>query len=145
MMFELIPFDRTFRRVAAFDPFREMNDLSRALVNNGCTVSNFRTDVSDTGDAFVLECELPGFKKEDINIGIEKELLTVSVERKSEDEEKKPNYVRRERFYGSFSRSFDLTGINTEDIVAKYEDGILTITLPKKAEELPESHRIEIM
>ena len=143
-MFEMIPFDRSFRRVAAFDPFREMENLSRALVNNGSAVSAFRTDVSDTGSAFVLESELPGFKKEDINISIEKELLTVSVERKLEDEEKKANFVRRERFYGSFSRSFDVTGINTDAIEARYEDGILTLTLPKKAEEVPASRRLEI-
>ena len=144
-MFEMIPFDRPFRHVAAFDPFREINDLSRALVSNGCAVSNFRTDVSDTGSAFVLECELPGFRKEDINISTEKETLTVSAERKLEDEEKKAGFVKRERFYGSFTRSFDLTGINTDGIEAKYTDGILTLTLPKKVEELPESHRIEIM
>ena len=144
-MFEMIPFDRSFRRVAAFDPFREMDNLSRALVNNGCAVSNFRTDVSDRGDAFVLECELPGFKKEDISIDVKEELLTVSAERKLDNEEKKAGFVRRERFYGSFSRSFDLSGINTEEVAAKYEDGVLSITLPKKAEEVPASHRIEIM
>ena len=143
-MFEMIPFDRTFRRVAAFDPFREMDNLSRALVNNAA-VSAFRTDVSDNGTAFVLECELPGFKKEDISIDVKEELLTISAERKSEEEEKKTNYVKRERFYGSFSRSFDVTGINTDSIEAKYEDGVLTLTLPRKAEEVPESHRIEIM
>ena len=141
----MIPFDRTFRRVAAFDPFREMNDLSRALANTGCTVSNFCTDVSDTGDAFVLECELPGFKKEDISIDVKEELLTISAERKLEDEEKKAGFVRRERFYGSFTRSFDVSGINTDSIEAKYADGILTLTLPKKAVEVPENHRIKIM
>ena len=144
-MFEMIPFDRAFRRAAAFDPFREMDNLGRSLINSTCAVSGFRTDVSDTGTSFVLECELPGFKKEDINISIEKELLTISAERKLEDEEKKAGFVRRERFYGSFSRSFDVTGINTDSIEAKYEDGILTLTLPKQAEEVPENRRIEIM
>ena len=144
-MFEMIPFDHSFRRAAAFDPFREMDNLSRALVNSGCAVSNFRTDVSDRGDAFVLECELPGFKKEDISIDVKEELLTVSAERKLDNEEKKAGFVRRERFYGSFSRSFDVTGLDTEGIEARYEDGVLTITLPKKTEEIPESHRIEIM
>ena len=144
-MFEMIPFDRSFRRVAAFDPFREMENLSRALANNVNTVSTFRTDVSDTGDAFVLECELPGFKKEDISIDIEKDCLTVKAERRSEDEEKKTDFVRRERFYGSFTRSFDLTGVNADGIEARYADGILTLTLPKIIESVPESRRIEIM
>lgn len=140
-MFEMIPFDRTFRRMAGLEP----DSFTSSFLNNGTVTSNFRTDVSDTGSAFQLDCELPGFKKEDINISVEKELLTISVERRLDDEEKKAGFVKRERFYGSFSRSFDLTGINTEDIAAKYEDGILTITLPKKAEEVPASHRIEIM
>ena len=140
-MFEMIPFDRTFRRMAGLEP----DNFSRSFFNNGSMVSNFRTDVSDVGNAYQLDCELPGFKKEDINIGVEKELLTVSVERRLDDEEKKAGFVKRERFYGSFSRSFDLTGINTEDITAKYEDGVLTLTLPKKAEEVPANHRIEIM
>ena len=144
-MFEMIPFDRSFRRVAAFDPFREMENLSRALVGSANAVSAFRTDVSDTGDAFVLECELPGFKKEDIGIDIENDCLTIAVERKLDEENKKVNFLKRDRFYGAFSRSFDVTGINTDSIEAKYEDGVLTLTLPKKAKELPESHRIEIM
>ena len=143
-MFELIPFDRSFRRMANFDPFREMENMERSFFGSGNVVSAFRTDVSDTGDAFVLECELPGFKKEDIGIDIENDCLTIAVERKLDEESKKPNFVKRERFYGSFSRSFDVTGINTDAIEAKYLDGILTLTLPKKVETAPASRRLEI-
>ena len=143
-MFELIPFDRSFRRMANFDPFREMENMERSFFGSGNVVSAFRTDVSDNGDAFVLECELPGFKKEDIGIDIENDCLTIAVERKLDEENKKPNFVKRERFYGSFSRSFDVTGINTDAIEAKYLDGILTLTLPKKVETAPASRRLEI-
>ena len=143
-MFELIPFERSFRRMANFDPFREMENMERSFFGSGNVVSAFRTDVSDTGDAFVLECELPGFKKEDIGIDIENDCLTIAVERKLDEENKKPNFVKRERFYGSFSRSFDVTGINTDAIEAKYLDGILTLTLPKKVETAPASRRLEI-
>ena len=143
-MFELIPFDRSFRRMANFDPFREMENMERSFFGSGNVVSAFRTDVSDNGDAFVLECELPGFKKEDIGIDIENDCLTIAVERKLDEESKKPNFVKRERFYGSFSRSFDVTGINTDAIEAKYLDGILTLTLPKKVETAPASRRLEI-
>jgi len=143
-MFELIPFDRTFRRMASFDPFRDMDNIERNFISSGNVVSAFRTDVRDTGDAFVLESELPGFKKEDININIEKDCLSITAERKAENEEKKNDFVKRERFYGSFSRSFDVTGINTDNIEAKYEDGILTLTLPKKVETVPASRRLEI-
>lgn len=107
-------------------------------------MSAFRTDVTDTGDAFKLEAELPGFKKEDIKIDVENDCLTISAERKLDNEEKKPNFVKRERFYGSYSRSFDVSGINVEGIDAAYNDGVLTLNLPKKVETVPASRRLEI-
>ena len=139
-MFELIPFTR---HVNVYDPFRAFDELERNFFNDRQTLG-FRTDVSDTGDAYKLEAELPGFKKEDINIDIEDDCLTISVERKVEDEDKRPNYVKRERVYGSFSRSFDVSGINVEGIEAAYQDGILTLTMPKKVEIKPASRKLEI-
>ena len=141
-MFELTPFG--YRRVSVYNPFRELEEMRRSFFEDS-PVSSFRTDITERDGSYVLEAELPGFKKEDISIDVKEELLTISAERKLEDEEKKAGFVKRERFYGSFTRSFDLTGINTDGIEAKYTDGILTLTLPKKVEELPESHRIEIM
>lgn len=145
-MFELIPFDRTMRRMANFDPFREMDDLERSFFGNTNVVSAFRTDVTDTGDTYKLEAELPGFKKEDIKIDIENDCLTISAERKLENDDKdnKGNFVKRERFYGSYSRSFDVTGIDTDSIEASYTDGVLTLVMPKKKEEIPASRRLEI-
>ena len=64
--------------------------------------------------------------------------------RKVEDEDKRPNYVKRERVYGSFSRSFDVSGIDVEKIEAAYNDGILTLTMPKKVEVKPASRKLEI-
>ena len=142
-MFELIPFDRHLRRVAGFDPFRAMDEMERSFFN-APAVSAFRTDVSDTGDAFKLEAELPGFSKDDIKLDVENDCLTISAERKGEEEENKTNYVKRERFYGSFSRSFDLSGIDVDKIEAAYNDGVLTLTLPKKVETVPPTRRLEI-
>lgn len=145
-MFELIPFDRTIRHMASFDPFRELDNMERSFFGNTNVVSAFRTDVSDTGDAFKLEAELPGFNKDDIKIDIENDCLTISAERKLDttDEDKKSNFVKRERFYGSYSRSFDVTGIDVDTIEAAYDNGVLTLTLPKKKEVLPVSRRLEI-
>ena len=143
-MFELIPFDRTIRHMTNFDPFRELDNMERSFFGNGSVVSAFRTDVSDTGDAFKLEAELPGFSKDDIKIDIENDCLTISAERKFDDEDKKKNFVKRERFYGSYSRSFDVTGIDTDAIEASYNDGVLTLTMPKKKAEVPSSRRLEI-
>ena len=97
-MFELIPFDRHSRSMSAFDPFRMFDEMDRRFMNAAPSVSAFRTDVIDTGDAFKLESELPGFKKEDIKIDIENDCLTISAERKADNKEEKDNYVKRERF-----------------------------------------------
>ena len=143
-MFELIPFGRNLRSVSGFDPFRGFDDMERNFFGNNQAISAFRTDVSDTGDAYKLEAELPGFNKDDIKIDLDKDCLTISAERSSDTKDEKSSYVKRERFYGSYSRSFDMTGINTENIDASYNDGVLTLTLPKKASEIPASRRLEI-
>ncbi len=143
-MFELIPFDRHTRNLASFDPFRMLDEMDRHFFTNAPAISAFRTDVVDTGDAYKLESELPGFKKEDIKIDIENDVLTISAERKADNKEEKENYVKRERFFGSFSRSFDVSGVNVDGIEASYTDGILTVKMPKKAAEIPASRRLEI-
>ena len=143
-MFELIPFDRSLRRMANFDPFREMEDMERSFWGNTHTISAFRTDVIDNGEAYELHAELPGFSKDDIKIDVENDVLTISAERKMDNEDKKPNFVKRERFYGSFSRSFDVSGINVDGIEAAYTDGVLKLTMPKKVEQVPAKRSLEI-
>lgn len=141
-MFELIPFGRTH---TSFDPFRELDEMERAFFgsNNNGRVA-FRTDVIDTGDAFKLEAELPGFKKEDIKLDVENDVLTISAERHLDNDEKKPNFIKRERFYGAYSRSFDVSGIQVDGITASYNDGILSLNMPKKVETMPATRRLEI-
>lgn len=145
-MFELIPFDRHIRNVPAYDPFRAFDELERSFFGGGEMVSAFKTDVTDTGDAFKLEAELPGFKKEDIKLDVENDCLTISAERKlnNEEKDKKGNFVKRERFYGSYRRSFDVSGINVDGIEAEYTDGVLTLNMPKKVETVPAARRLEI-
>ena len=145
-MFEIIPIERRNRHVANFDPFREMEEFERRFWGNSSMTAAFRTDVEDTGDAFKLEAELPGFDKEDIQIDLDNDTLTISAEHNSDkkEEDKKRNFVKRERFYGSFTRSFDVTGIDVDRIDAAYNNGVLTLTLPKKQENIPVSRRLEI-
>ncbi len=143
-MFELIPFERHLNR-ASFDPFRDFDELERRFFGNAApAVSAFRTDVIDNGDAYILEAELPGFSKENISLDIENDCLTITAERKKEDKEEKKNYVKRERFYGSFSRSFDVSGINVDGITASFNDGILKLDMPKKVETVPPVRKLEI-
>ena len=145
-MFEIIPIERRNRHVTTYDPFREMEEFERRFWGNSSMTAAFRTDVEDTGDAVKLEAELPGFDKEDIQIDLDNDTLTISAEHNSDkkEEDKKRNFVKRERFYGSFTRSFDVTGIDVDRIDAAYNNGVLTLTLPKKQENIPVSRRLEI-
>ena len=142
-MFEIMPYN--YRRFASYNPFRELEDMSRRFWSDN-EVSAFRTDITEKDGNYVLEAELPGFNKEDISIDLDKDCLTITASRNSEDseEDKDKNYVRRERFYGSYSRSFNVSGIDTEQITAAYNDGILSISMPKKNPEIPAARRLEI-
>lgn len=91
----------------------------------------FASDIKEEDMAYIVEAELPGFEKEDIVIEFEDGTLTVSAERKSETEDKKEGYIRRERFTGKYSRSYSFDAVDGEQIKAKYDKGILTITVPK--------------
>ena len=105
------------------------------------------TDVRETEDAFELDIELPGYKKEDVKAELKDGYLTVSAVRTENKDEKDENgkYLRRERFSGSCSRAFYVgENITEEDIKAKFEDGVLKLTVPKKAPEIPSPKYIAI-
>ena len=94
---------------------------------------------------FVIEFAVPGVKKDEFNIKLDNQVLTVSREIKEEEEETKENYTRREFVYDSFSRSFTLPkSILFDKIAADYNEGILKLTLPKKEEEAKLSREIKI-
>ena len=90
--------------------------------------------------------DLPGFQKDDIKIDLDDNCLTISAERHSEYEEKdkKGNFVRCERSFGSYSRSFGVEGIQTDSIKASYSDGVLKLVLPKTAPVVSSTRRLEI-
>ena len=140
-MFELMPFDRSERSL-----FDYMNNLERNFFGNfGSSVSQFRTDILDKGDHYLLQAELPGFNKEDIHVNLDGDRLTITAEHKEESDEKKDGqFVRRERRYGSFARSFDVTGIDTASISAAYENGVLELKLPKQQNQVPPTRQIDI-
>ena len=140
-MFDLIPFERRTNNL--FDSFdRWMNegffgDMEKEMA--AC-----RTDILDKGDKFVLKADLPGFRKEDININIEGDRLTLSAEHKEEVREDKKDYIRRERRYGGLSRGFDIQGIDANRISANYNNGVLELDLPKLVETKPDTRKIEV-
>lgn len=140
MMYGLTPFGRNF------DLFNIFNDLDKDFFGGSMPMNSCRTDIRDEGDKYVMESELPGFEKDDITLDINGSYLVISAERRSDSGEKgeKGNYIRRERSFGSYKRSFDIEDVDIDKINAEYKNGILTIDLPKKQPEVPASKRLEI-
>ena len=140
-MYGLTPFGGT-----GFGLWDAFNDFDKNFFGTNMPINNCRTDIRDDGDKYVMESELPGFDKEDIKLDINGSQLTIAAEHSTNNDEKddKGNYIRRERTFGSYKRSFDIGDINTDAISAEYKHGILTIELPKEASEAPVAKRLEI-
>ena len=108
-----------------------------------------KTDVREKEDVYELDIDLPGFKKDEINVELKNGYLTISTAKGLDKDQKDDNgkYIRRERYTGVCSRSFYVgTQVRPEDIGAKYEDGILKLSVPKAVKrELPESTSVAIL
>ncbi len=139
-MFDLIPFGHKEK-----DLYHYFNDLEKSFFgNSGNYLSAFKTDIIDKDGAYVLQAELPGFSKEDIHIDLNGDYLTISAEHKDEMEDKSGQYIRKERRFGSFARSFNVSDVDTDKITASYKDGVLELSMPKQAEEKAKVSQIEI-
>jgi HSP20 family protein len=117
------------------DFFRPWNEFVKPVEDwrKGITVPS--VNISETPDSYTVSMAAPGLKKEDFNISLEGNMLTISCEKEEGTEQEEKEYNRREYSYSSFSRSFSLPdGINLERILAIYENGILKLDLPKKEE-----------
>ena len=102
-------------------------------------------DVSETEDAVIVKVDVPGVKPEDMEISLVDNVLVIKGEKKREEEEKKENFYKMERFYGSFMRSIQLPcEIEEDKIEASYKDGVLKIVLPKKPEEKKKVIKINV-
>ena len=125
-----------------------LNDMIQDFFNDDITSpfnssSSFKTDIKETPEEYIIHAELPGVKKEDINIDYNNNYLTISATRNNENEEKNDNYIRVERIYGSVSRGFYINNVNKEGIKAKFDNGVLNIELPKK--ELTQNNSNKIL
>ena len=116
------------------------------LFSDDMSENSCRTDIRDEGDRYIIESELPGFNKEDISVDISDGYMTVSAEHSTENDEKddKGNYIRRERSYGSFRRSFDISDVDADHISAEYKNGVLEMILPKTQTTKPETRRLTV-
>jgi HSP20 family protein len=102
-------------------------------------------DIYETENELVIKADLPDVNEKDLDVRVENNMLTLRGERKFEQKVKEENYLRIERSYGSFSRSFSLPNtVNTETIKAEYKNGALTVELPKRAETKPRQVKVNV-
>jgi HSP20 family protein len=102
-------------------------------------------DIYDKGNEVVIHAELPGIRKDDIDIRVENNVLTIRGKKERKEEVKEEGYFRTERAYGTFSRSFSLpTTVDVAKITAEYKDGVLTLTLPKAEEAKPRQIDVKV-
>jgi HSP20 family protein len=138
-----------------WDPFRELNSLGQLgrffdrfpdwSQQSPTTTSAWapNVDIFEGENELVVKAELPGIDPKDVELNVENNVLTISGERKLEFEDKKENYHRVERAYGSFSRSFSLPRLIDENkIEADYRDGVLTVRIPKHEKAKPRQIKI---
>jgi HSP20 family protein len=126
------------RDIARLDPFRNMDEFFRDFSMMPAwrsmeNVPSIRMDVSETDQEYMVKADIPGVKKEDINVSVEGNQVTVSAEIKEEKEASGSGMIRSERHYGQQYRSFTLPQeVDDAKAQAKYENGVLMLTLPKK-------------
>jgi HSP20 family protein len=137
-----------------FEPLRDFELLGKKIHRFfGEFPSNFdynntfspKIDISEDEKNIYFEAEIPGIKKEEINISLEDNILTIKGEKKFSGEKKEKNLIRNERIYGSFSRAFTLhEEINPDAANAEFENGILKISLEKAAQKTVKERQIQI-
>ena len=143
--------------ISRFEPFRgvstlqdQINRLFNETFDRTSEEGNLTTwapavDIHETEQELVVKADLPGVKPEDLDVRVENNLLTIRGERKFEKKVNEQNYLRVERSYGSFSRSFSLANtVNTEAIKADYKDGVLTLSIPKREEAKPKQIKVQV-
>ena len=143
--------------IVRYDPFRDLRslqdevnrlfstNLSRSFGEEGMARGawNPSVDIYENKDQIVLEAELPGMKREDFDLSIENNVITLRGERRFEKQDEGDNYHRVERSYGSFARSFTLPQtVQADEVTAEYRNGVLRVTMPKREEV--KARRIEV-
>ena len=140
-----------------WDPFRNLSTLQEQVNrlfetsyrgrgdNSALTTWAPAVDIYETENELVLKADLPDVDEKDLDIQIENNMLTIRGERKFDHEVKEDNYLRIERTYGAFSRSFSLPNtVNPEAIKAEYKNGVLRVELPKRAESKPRQVKVNV-
>lgn len=124
-----------------FDPFKQLRDLEKDFYtvskNEGVNAFVPVVNTREGEFAYHVDVDLPGVKKEDIKVDINKNILTISGERKTKDEIKQEDYYKIETYFGKFSRSFTLPeNADVENIEAKSDNGVLEVVIPKLKDDI---------
>ena len=142
--------------ISRFEPFRtnsfqeQFNSLFSEAFDRSSDESSITTwapavDIFETEHELVVKADLPDIKPQELDIRVENNILTIRGERKFEKQVNENNYLRVERAYGSFSRSFSLANtVNSDAIKAEYKDGVLTLTIPKREEAKPKQIKVNV-
>ena len=125
-----------------FDPFKQLKEIEKNLYtqvgnNEGVTAFVPTVNTREGEFAYHVDVDLPGVKKEDIKVDLNKGILTISGERKTKEEVKQEDYYKIKTYFGKFSRSFTLPdNVDIENIEAKSDNGVLEIVIPKLKDDL---------
>jgi HSP20 family protein len=143
--------------LSRWDPFRgaasleeQVHRLCSTVLERASEESNLTSwapaaDIYETEHELVVKADLPEIDPKDLDIRVENNILTIRGERKFEKKVKEDNYLRVERAYGAFSRSFALANtVNAEAIKAEYQNGVLTLTIPKREEAKPKQIKVNV-
>ena len=146
-MFDIVPWRKNNSITKKGDEFENMvnsffnDDFFSSL---GVLKNNFSVDLKEDDNDYIIEADLPGVDKKDIEISYKNGYLNISAKRENNLEEKKDNYVRQERSYGEFKRSFYIDNVEEDKIDANFDNGVLKVTLPKLNKEIHETKKIEV-
>ena len=124
--------------------FDDLTPFSWKVENGGVELWAPDTDMSETENEYIVAVDLPGVTKKNIDVNYKNNMLTISGEREKEEKEEKKDFIRRERFYGKFVRSFTLpAAVREDDIKANFKDGVLTVRIPKTEVSKPKTVPID--
>lgn len=142
---KLVPFNRrNLIRRNDFDGFYNvLDDSITPLMQRDLRNDTFKLDIEEKDKEYILEADLPGIDKDEIDINLDKGRLTISITREDSEDVEEKNYIHKERRYCSMSRAVYLDNVSEDDITANLEDGVLNITIPKLDKE-EKSKKIEI-
>ncbi|APM41122.1 heat shock protein Hsp18 [Clostridium kluyveri] len=147
-MFDMVPFRKndSIRRGDDAENFFNsffnndfLTPFNMNLFNNGLKV-----DLKETDTSYLIEADLPGIRKDAIDLNFDNNYLTISAKRDDTIEDNKENFIRRERRYGEFKRSFYIDNVDEKNITASFEEGVLKIELPKLEKGKGTNNKIEI-